>query len=208
MRGPCSATGHVWSCSLSDSMSHSAHSVTWIDLSGKQDVRKANSDEGAFIGKKIKKRNWKICFSCPDVKFSTTCSLAMKAKENGCLNKRSSWIMQRGGKRHMVSREHLRLDVTQGLLNLSEPQGNPLRKWALSVLLLQLAVKDISSRRNLNHCHRFICRGSVLKSKILTSTTQGGFADVKLWDVLMRSSLWTELLHSSLIWLHKHRLRR
>lgn len=40
---------------MSHSMSHSAHSVTSLDLSGKQDVRKANSDERAFLGMKTKK---------------------------------------------------------------------------------------------------------------------------------------------------------
>lgn len=50
---------------MSDSMSHSAHSVTSIDLSGKQDVRKANSDEGAFIGKKIKKGTGKYASRAP-----------------------------------------------------------------------------------------------------------------------------------------------
>lgn len=33
--------------------------------------------------------------------------------------------------RHMVRRAHLRLDVTQGLLNLPESQESTLRKWAL-----------------------------------------------------------------------------
>ena len=36
-------------------MSHSAQSVTSLDLSGKQDVRKANSDERAILGMKMKK---------------------------------------------------------------------------------------------------------------------------------------------------------
>lgn len=54
----------------------------------------------------------------------------MKAKER--LNKRSTSIMQRvGWGRHMVLREHLRLDVTHGLLNLSQAQENRLRKPAL-----------------------------------------------------------------------------
>lgn len=37
-------------------MSHSAHSVTSQDLSGKQDVRKATGDERAILGMKMKKR--------------------------------------------------------------------------------------------------------------------------------------------------------
>lgn len=40
---------------MSHSMSHSAHSVTSLDLSGKQDVRKANSDERAILGMKMKR---------------------------------------------------------------------------------------------------------------------------------------------------------
>lgn len=73
-RGPCWALGHVRSCSVSHSMSHSAHSVTSLDLSGKQDVRKANSDERAILGMKMKKESWKICFWSPNLKFSTSCS--------------------------------------------------------------------------------------------------------------------------------------
>lgn len=40
---------------MSHSMSHTAHSVTSLDLSGKQDVRKANSDERTILGIKMKK---------------------------------------------------------------------------------------------------------------------------------------------------------
>lgn len=55
-RGPCGVLGHVQSSSVSHSMSHSAHNVTSLDLSGKQDIRKANSDERAFLGMKMKKK--------------------------------------------------------------------------------------------------------------------------------------------------------
>lgn len=52
--------GHTGTCSelqcVTQSMSHSAHSVTSQDLGGKQDVRKANSDERAILGMKMKKR--------------------------------------------------------------------------------------------------------------------------------------------------------
>lgn len=40
---------------MSHSMTHTAHSVTSLDLSGKQDVRKANSDERTILGMKMKK---------------------------------------------------------------------------------------------------------------------------------------------------------
>lgn len=40
---------------MSHNMSHSAHSVTSAALSGKQDVHKANSDEHAILGMKMKK---------------------------------------------------------------------------------------------------------------------------------------------------------
>lgn len=36
-------------------MSYTAHCVTPLDLSGKRDVRKANSDERAILGMKMKK---------------------------------------------------------------------------------------------------------------------------------------------------------
>lgn len=66
------------------------------------------------------------------------------------------------GEAYGSQRAHLKLDVTQGLLNLSEPQREyPQKMSSLSVLLPQLAVKDISSDQHLNHCHRFICYGSV-----------------------------------------------
>lgn len=40
---------------MSHSMSHTAHSVTSLDLSRKQDFRKANSDERTILGIKMKK---------------------------------------------------------------------------------------------------------------------------------------------------------
>lgn len=54
-RGPSWALGHVQSCSASHSMSHSAHFVTSLNFSGKQDIHKANSDEQAILGMKMKK---------------------------------------------------------------------------------------------------------------------------------------------------------
>ena len=73
-RGPCWALGHVRSYSVSHRMSHSAHSVTSLDLSGKQDVRKANSDERAILGMKMKKELENMLLFPPNLKFSTTCS--------------------------------------------------------------------------------------------------------------------------------------
>ena len=54
-------------------MSHSAQSVTSLDLSGKQDVRKANSDERAILGMKMKKELENMLLFPPNLKFSTTC---------------------------------------------------------------------------------------------------------------------------------------
>lgn len=57
---------------------------------------------------------------------------------------------------------HLGLDVTQGLLNLPQPQESTLRKMSsLSLLLRRLAVKGISSGRSFTRCHRFIRYGSL-----------------------------------------------
>ena len=174
-RGPCCASGRVRSCSVSHSVSHSAHSVTPLDLSGKQDVRKANSDERAFLGMKMKKELEKYA-SRPTV--STTCSALffqwVILNKWWKLRRMNDWTrglheLCTGG--HMVRREHLRLDVTQGLLNLAEPRENTLRKWALYLLLLpQLAVKDISSRRKPKSLSSLYLLWVSLKSGILTST--------------------------------------
>lgn len=58
---------------MSHRMSHSAQSVTSLDLSGKQDVRKANSDERAILGMKMKKELENMLLFPPNLKFSTTC---------------------------------------------------------------------------------------------------------------------------------------
>lgn len=61
--------------------------------------------------------------------------------------------------------EHLRLDVTRGLLNLPPPA--PTRRERLEndlsipAPLQQLAAEDTGSGRSLNHCHSFIGRGSL-----------------------------------------------
>lgn len=64
-----------------------------------------------------------------------------------------------GGKEAYGSQRALETGCNTGALkSVRTPRESPQKMSSLSVLLLQLAVKDISSRRNLNHCHRFICQ--------------------------------------------------
>lgn len=140
-------SGHVRSCSVSHSMSHTKHGVTSLDLNGKQDVCEANSDEHAILGMKMKRELENMLLVpqfevfhhfhhfFPNGSFWTSdesLGEQMTEQEVYMNHVKKKSVGGVGGKEAYGSqRAHLRLDVTQGLLNLLVPLENTPRKWAL-----------------------------------------------------------------------------
>lgn len=159
---------------MSRSVSHAAHSVASPDLSGKQDVRKANGDERAILGMKMKKGAGKYAPGPPQVcrfpplalsplRESTGHSRqAMKATENGWAEQEVH-MNHAAGVRGMWFTESAPETGCSAGAPKSIGAHPPLKLSSLSVLLQQLAVKDISSGLSFNHGHRFHHHGSVLR---------------------------------------------
>ena len=133
----------------------------------------------------------------------------MKAKQNGWVNKRSIWIMQAEA---YGSQSALETGCNAGALKSTwVPREYPQKMSSLSVLLPQLAVKDISSAWSLNHCHPFNLLWVTLKFDILTFTHREDLPiKKKKKKGVFRSDhqCETEPLPSALLWFYKHRLSR
>lgn len=129
-RGSCWALGHVQSCSVSYSMSHSAHFVTSLNISGKQDVQKAHSDEQAILGMKMKKdlENMLLIPQCEVSHHLLTIFSGSFSTSDESQGKWTTEQEEGAGVGYGSQKTHLRLDVTQGLLNLLQPQESTLRK--------------------------------------------------------------------------------
>lgn len=161
-----SATSHyprvvlgIRTCSkLSYSMSHSAHFVTSLNISGKQDVQKAHSGEQAILGMKMKKLENMLLM--PQSEVSHHLLTIFSGSFSTSDESQGKWTTEQeegAGVGYGSQKTHLRTGCNTGApKSTPAPREYPQKMSSLSLLLQRLAVKDISSGRSFTHCHCFI----------------------------------------------------